>query len=131
MITNPRFTTIYVRDQQRSLDFFTGPIGFTVRADQSMGPGDDAPRWIEVSPPEGPTFLVLYLAGPDEENRVGVFGSVWFDCDDLDATFADLSAKGVEFPVEPRAADWDPSARWAQFADPDGNTYGLYPKEKG
>lgn len=43
MITNPKFTTIYVRDQQRSLDFFTGPIGFTLRTDQPMGPGDDAP----------------------------------------------------------------------------------------
>lgn len=48
---------------------------------------------------------------------------MWFDCDDLDATFADLKAKGVEFPVEPETVPWDPdsNSRWAQFADPDGN----------
>lgn len=78
-----------------------------------------------MTPPEGVTYLVLSLAGPEEKDRVGVFGSVWFDCDDLDATFADLSAKGVEFPVAPQVAEWDPATRWAQFADPDGNTYGL------
>ena len=53
--------------------------------------------------------------------------AVWFEADDVDATCAELAARGVAFPVEPQPAPWDPggATRWAQFADPDGNLYGV------
>jgi uncharacterized glyoxalase superfamily protein PhnB len=63
-------------------------------------------------------------AGPGGDDREGM-SNLWFQSDDIDATYADLSAKGVEFPVPPQQAPWDPSQRWGQFADPDGHLYGL------
>lgn len=132
MITNPRFAVLYVSDQQKAVDFFTEALGFEVLTDAPYG--EDA-RWIEIRSPGAQTRLVLSGADPDVRaairERLGPMSHVWFDCDDLDATFADLNAKGVQFPVEPQAAPWDPTgnSRWAQFADPDGNMYGLSERE--
>lgn len=132
MITNPRFVALYVDDQQRSLDFFTETLGFELQTDAPYG--QDA-RWIEVRVPGAQTYLVLSPADPEVRTairqRQGPMSYVWFDCDDLDATFRDLAAKGVEFTVEPQSAPWDPSGttRWAQFSDPDGNLYGLSPRQ--
>lgn len=126
MITNMRFAVLHVQDQERARDFFTTTLGFDVQTDAPYG--EDA-RWIEVRSPGAESYLVLAKADPEVHTvireRLGPMSNIWFDCDDLDSTFAELSAKGVSFPVEPQAAPWDPSGRWAQFADPDGNLYGL------
>ncbi len=124
MITSARFVNIAVRDQQRALDFYTGVLGFELLMDQPMGPDEGAPRWIEVKPPKGDTYLVLFTP-EGQEDQIGRFGPVWFQCDDLDDTYEDLRSKGVEFPVPPQVAPWDPSTRWAQFSDPDGNSFGV------
>lgn len=128
MITNPKFAVLHVADQQRALDFCTGTLGFEVQTDAPYG---DGARWIEVRPPGAQTYLVLAAADPELAEQIrqrrGPMSTVWFDADDLDATFAELSAKGVRFPVQPQAAPWDPggTTRWAQFADPEGNLYGV------
>jgi uncharacterized glyoxalase superfamily protein PhnB len=125
MITGIRFATIYVRDQDRALEFWTTKLGGKVQLDTPMGDDPKGPRWIEVKLP-GDTYLVVFdvTAGPGGDDREGM-SNLWFQSDDIDATYADLSAKGVEFPVPPQQAPWDPSQRWGQFADPDGHLYGL------
>ena len=127
MITNARFAALYVTDQDRALEFWSKKVGFDVQLDVPYEEGSSA-RWIEVKPPNGETYVVLSLPEEGEEHRVGGFSNVWFDCDDLDATYADLKEKGVEFPVSPTEAPWAPGTRWAQFSDPDGNLYGLTPR---
>lgn len=128
MITHPRFVVLYFTDQQRALDFFTGALGFEVRTDAPFGEGK---RWLEVQRAGAQTYLVLAAADPElrgiVRERSGPMSAVWFECDDLDATHRDLAGRGVEFPVEPQLAPWDPSGstRWAQFADPEGNLYGV------
>ncbi|MFR9728778.1 VOC family protein [Saccharopolyspora sp. MS10] len=128
MITQPKFAVLYVADQERALEFFSGTLGFEVLTDVRYG--DDA-RWLEVRPPGASTYLVLASGEPGLAERIraqrGPMSTVWFDCEDLDATFVELSAKGVSFSVEPRAAPWDPggTTRWAQFTDPEGTVYGL------
>jgi uncharacterized glyoxalase superfamily protein PhnB len=124
MITGARFTTLYVRDQQQALDFWTKTIGFELQTDAPYDEGGTS-RWIEVKPPKSDVYFVLYKADETTENRIGQMSDVWLSCDDLDATFSDLKAKGVTFPVEPSDAPWAPGSRWAQFADPDGTMYGL------
>lgn len=124
MITNPRFAVLYTTDQDRALAFWSKSVGFEVQTDVPYEEGS-AQRWIEVKPPQGETYLVLSLPQEGMEQIVGRFSNVWFECDDLDATYADLKAKGVEFAVPPSEAPWDSSSRWAQFSDSDGNTYGL------
>jgi glyoxylase I family protein len=47
-----------------------------------------------------------------------------FEVDDVDATFEELRAKGVEFTIEPRTPFGD--LRIAFFCDPDGNSLELF-----
>jgi uncharacterized glyoxalase superfamily protein PhnB len=125
MICGIRFATVYVRDQDRALEFWTDAVGGTVQFDTPMTDDPKGARWIEVKLP-GETYLVIYdvTQGFEDADREGA-GSLWFQSDDLDATYEQLSAKGVEFPVPPQVAPWDPSQRWAQFKDPDGHLFGL------
>lgn len=120
MITHPKFACINVSDQERTLAFLTEKLGFTVSIDAPYG--GDGGRWIEVRPPGSATALVVMRA---DDLEPGSMGSVWFQTDDLDATYEALSARGVEFTVAPQPAPWNPDERWAQFADPDGILYGL------
>lgn len=122
MITNVRSVGIYVTDQDRALAFYRDVLGMEVRTDQKMGPDPSSPRWIEVAPNGAQTILVLFT--PDgQEERVGTFANVIFDCDDIQATYDELSGRGVKFPTTPELAPW--GKWWATFEDPDGNEYGL------
>jgi catechol 2,3-dioxygenase-like lactoylglutathione lyase family enzyme len=124
MITGARFTTLYVRDQQQALDFWTEKVGFELLTDAPYD-NEGVQRWIEVKAPKSDVYFVLYKADEQHEPLIGTMSHVWFACDDLDTTFKDLTSKGVSFPEEPQDAPWSPGSRWAQFADPDGNLYGL------
>ena len=125
MITNVRFASLYVRDQQKQLEFWADKLGCEVLLNAEYSEDDPSQRWIEVRPGKGETYLVISPTSPEEESRIGGFSNIWFDCDDLEATYEDLKGKGVEFPVPPSDAPWAPGTKWAQFADPDGNLYGL------
>ena len=122
MLTRVRSAGIYVSDQQRALDFFTETLGFELLADEPMGPEPDAPRWIEVRLPGDDTNLILFTP-PGQEDRIGTPTNLIFHCDDIQATHAELSARGVRFTAEPEVAPW--GNWWAMFCDVDGNEYGL------
>ena len=121
MLKRVRSAGIYVSDQQRALEFFTGTLGCELLTDEPMGPGADAPRWIEVRLPGDETRLILFTP-PGQEDRVGTPTNLIFHCDDIHATYEDLTGKGVEFADPPRQEFW---GWWAVFKDPDGNSYGL------
>jgi catechol 2,3-dioxygenase-like lactoylglutathione lyase family enzyme len=121
MIEGVRSVGIYVGDQDRAKSFWTDTMGFELVQDSPFGEGEAAARWIEVRPPDGGVILVLFT--PDEAKPlVGTFSNVLFTCDDINATYEELSAKGVEFVDTPRQEFW---GWWASFKDPDGNTYGV------
>lgn len=121
MITGVRSVGLYVRDQDRAKAFYTDTLGFELLQDTPMGEGPDAARWIEVAPPERNVILVLFTP-PGSEQLVGTFSNVLFHCDDIQKTYEELTARGVEFTEQPRQEFW---GWWAVFKDPDGNTYGL------
>jgi catechol 2,3-dioxygenase-like lactoylglutathione lyase family enzyme len=122
LITKVRSVGIYVSDQQRALEFYRDVLGCDVLVDTPMGEGDGAQRWIEVRLPRDEVNLLLFTP-EGQQDRVGGFSNVIFHCDDLHATFEELSAKGVSFPTPPEQAPW--GKWWAVFADPDGNQFGL------
>jgi catechol 2,3-dioxygenase-like lactoylglutathione lyase family enzyme len=128
MLTKVRSVGIYVSDQQRALDFFTEALGCVVLADLPLGEGPEAPRWIEVGIPGDPTRLILFTP-EGQEDRIGSFSNVIFQCDDIERTYEELSARGVEFTTKPELASW--GRWWAVFADPDGNQYGLGVESEG
>jgi predicted enzyme related to lactoylglutathione lyase len=114
MIRRIKFVNIPVRDQDRALDFYVNQLGFTVQTDQPMGGGQ---RWIEVRPPKGDTGVSLFTP-PGHEDRIGQFTGLSFECDDVQKTYDELTAKGVEFAKPPEAQPW---GVFAIMKDSEGN----------
>ena len=106
MIRKIKFSSIPVRDQDRALEFYTTTLGFTLLTDQPMGPGQ---RWIEVRPPKEDAGVALFTP-PGHETRVGTFTGISMECDDVQKTYEELSAKGVEFTKPPKTESWGVSA---------------------
>jgi predicted enzyme related to lactoylglutathione lyase len=118
MIRKIKFVGVPVRDQDRALDFYVNTLGFTLQTDQPMGPGQ---RWIEVRPPKGETGMALFT--PDgHEDRIGTFSSISIECDDVQKTYDELKAKGVEFDKPPTAQPW---GTFAIMKDSEGNQFVL------
>jgi len=49
---------VYVRDVDRSLQFYTEKLGFRLVIDTKLQSGE---RWVAVSPPDGTTILTLVV----------------------------------------------------------------------
>jgi catechol 2,3-dioxygenase-like lactoylglutathione lyase family enzyme len=121
MIKAVEFVSIPVKDQDQALDFYTKRLGFQILTDQPFGGGQ---RWIELSIPGGETRVVLFTP-PGHESRIGTFSNITFLSDNVEKTYEDLSARGVEFQQPPRKEHWGTSAI---FLDPDGNVFLLSSK---
>jgi predicted enzyme related to lactoylglutathione lyase len=106
MIRKLKFVSIPVLDQDRAVDFYVNKLGFALVTDQPMGPGQ---RWIEVRPPKGEAGVALFTA-PGQEDRVGTFTGISMECDDVEKTYHELKAKGVEFNKPPKSESWGVAA---------------------
>ena len=119
--TTSRISTINLvmipsADQDRSIEFYEGTLGFEKRTDIPFG---GSYRWVEVYPPTGTTGIAL--APPREGDPTGVQTGISLATDDVDATHAELKAAGVDVDAEVmRMGDPVPPMFW--FRDPDGNT---------
>jgi predicted enzyme related to lactoylglutathione lyase len=118
MITHVKFVSIPSADQDRALAFWTEKIGFTLVTDQ---PFSDTQRWIELAVRDSDTRFVLFT--PDgQEDRIGSFFNGALACDDVEATWRQLSERGVIFDSPPKKSHW---GSFATFRDPDGNQFVL------
>jgi catechol 2,3-dioxygenase-like lactoylglutathione lyase family enzyme len=116
MITHLKFVGIPTRNQDVALAFYTEKLGFKVVTDQPMGPKQ---RWIELRVGNSDSRVVLFT--PDgHEDRIGTFFNGSFACDNVEATYAELTARGVEFTGPPKKEPW---GTFAVFKDPDGNQF--------
>lgn len=104
-----------VRDQDAALAYYRDTLGFELRGDVPFGDGD---RWIEVAPPGAQTAVAL-TAPMEGSPPPGGDAAFSYDTEDLDATIAALSARGVEFEEVMRMPD--PVPPMAFFRDLDGN----------
>lgn len=118
MIKGIKFVAIPVSDQDRALEFYTAKLGFRVITDQ---PFDDHQRWIELGIGRGGTGIALFTP-TGQEDRIGSFSNISFVTTDVEGTYRELSARGVEFVQPPEKADWGTAAI---FRDPDGNQFVL------
>jgi predicted enzyme related to lactoylglutathione lyase len=113
-----------VEDQDRALKFWTETVGFELVQDAPYGEN----RWLEVRTRDKALVLVLSLRkdepvmGPAELPTSNIF----FSCRDLEQTYEELRARGVEFPQPPVAQSW---GWWSMFADQEGNRFALVPRE--
>src|SRR5262245_20437527 len=92
---------IYVRDLDRSLQFYTERLGFRVVVDTRIQSGE---RWVAVSPPDGTAMLALVAprAGSAEHRLIGRATQVVLITGDVAARFQEWSRKGVRFLTTPR-----------------------------
>jgi len=118
MITNIKFISIPVRDQNRAVEFYTQKMGFKITTDQQFGPNQ---RWIEMKVGRGETGVVLFTP-PGLEDRVGTFMPMSYQCDNVQKTYEELKERGVEFVQEPKTESWGTSAI---FKDSEGNQFVL------
>lgn len=115
MISQVKFCTITVSDQQAALEFYTKKLGFTVKRDEQM-PGHSM-RWLELNvAKDKETYVVLW----GDPKKVGGWQPVVFSTDDVQKTYEELSARGVEFTQPPKQESWGWSS---MFKDPDGNIF--------
>jgi catechol 2,3-dioxygenase-like lactoylglutathione lyase family enzyme len=126
MITKLHSTTILVADQDEALRFYVDTLGWEKREDNMMGP---VLRFLTVAPVGAETSVVLgqpEIYGHEAPLRVsqdeGGTG-ISLLTDDIAATYAELSAKGVRFTKPPQTMPWGAKATW--FSDPFGNEYFL------
>jgi lactoylglutathione lyase len=127
MIAGVSKVVVPVGDQDQAREFWTTSLGFELVQDVPYGGG----RWVEVRSPDKNVVLVL------EQRRDSEKGSeipveiptspVMFYCDDLEMTYQELTARGVEFAQAPTEM---PFGWWSMFKDPDGNRYALEPHGK-
>ena len=125
MISRIGTVTMYVRDQDEALRFYIDRLGFEKRADQEGPPGF---RWLTVAPPGAETQFALLRADqtnlPPElqqraEGNIGFSPHFVLEADDIQATYQELSARGVEFTEPPALQSW--GMMMAQFKDLYGN----------
>ena len=117
-------------DPEAALAFYRDTLGFEVRLDV----GYEGMRWLTVGPPSQPDLeLILMVPGPPqmppeaaEQIKAmisnGALGSGVFGTDDCRGTYAELSAKGVEFLEEPAERFYGVEA---MFRDNSGNWFSL------
>ena len=115
-------TSVFVDDQSKALDFYTGTLGFEKKADVPLGEYS----WLTVVAPEDPDGTQLLLE-PDQhpaaraaKEALAADGIPWtsFAVTDLDAEYERLRGRGVVFTQEP--ADLGP-VRTAVLDDTCGN----------
>lgn len=120
---------LWIRDQDEARDFYVDKLGFEVGDDVPFG--DDF-RWLTVHPPGRPEVRIALLpphAGPYEPAvqakvsellALGAMNGGILSTDDCQATYEELSAKGVEFTEKPSERFYGIDAG---FRDPSGNSW--------
>jgi len=129
MIKCLQMVTIYVSDLKRAAAFYTEKLGFVRTAefhDEAM------PSIVWVVPPPAmaqslSTEIGLELA-PAGDPRIGGPTGMVFTADDIEATYRELKARGVEFTFELVRHQYGEGEgdQEARFVDPDGNEFLLH-----
>jgi predicted enzyme related to lactoylglutathione lyase len=126
MIGGVAKVVVEVEDQERAKAFWTRTLGFEVAQDVPYG----EERWLEVRTPDKAVVVVLDQRKgerPTPRDPSLPTSNVLFYADDLQQTYTELTARGVQFPLPPVQ---QPFGWWSLFADPDGNRFALVPREQ-
>jgi predicted enzyme related to lactoylglutathione lyase len=129
-IANAQF---WVHDQDEALAFYTRTLGWEVRSDVSMAEWHF--RWLVVGPvgQDGVGLVLMSVPGPPmldatSSDRLaelvakGAGGTLFLETDDCQASYDELSARGVVFNDPPTA---QPYGIDTSFRDPSGNNIRL------
>lgn len=125
---------LWVHDQDEALAWYTAKLGMEVRSDVSV-PEMGNFRWLTVGPVGQPDMSIVLMSIPgapmldDETHKAvqdlmgkGLAGTVFLTTEDVQASYEELSARGVEFIDTPTQM---PYGIDSSFRDPSGNNFRL------
>jgi uncharacterized glyoxalase superfamily protein PhnB len=125
---------LWVHDQDEALAFYTQKLGMEVRSDVTV-PEMGNFRWLTVSPPGQEDVNIVLMAIPDppvmdagtagqvrELMGKGFAGTVFLTTDDCQASYEELTERGVEFTEPPEERPYGVDSG---FRDPSGNSIRL------
>jgi predicted enzyme related to lactoylglutathione lyase len=117
MLEKVVYTTVFVSDQDRALDFYTNVLGFEKRAENPVPGG---PRFLSVGVKDQDFQLLLWPGTPGQAAPAGERIPAAYTIETTDCRMAveALQARGVTF--ETGVLEY-PFAYLAVFTDPDGN----------
>ncbi|WP_432477502.1 VOC family protein [Nocardioides sp. GXQ0305] len=134
MITNISLLSLWVKDIDESLAFYTDVLGFEAGDDIMLGPDF---RWctikhpkqpeihIHLTTPAGPTLPDYLIEAMNRAQDEGGLPGIGLNVDDCRATYEDLTSKGVEFLQEPEDRPYgvealmrDNSGNWMVLVEP-------------
>jgi len=100
-----KLTSVFVSDQEKALQFYTGVLGFAKKTDIPTGKD----RWLTVVSPEGPGDVELLLEpmgfDPARTYQKALFDAgiplTSFGVDDIEKEHARLEKLGVRFKTKP------------------------------
>ena len=123
---------IPVADVDRAKAFYTEKVGFALDVDTSPTEGF---RVVQMTPPGSDCSITIGTGLTDAEP--GSYRGTHLVVTDIEAAHAELVERGVEVSAirhfDPSTGDWQPGpdpsrgryASFADFSDPDGNTWVL------
>ena len=111
------YTTVFVSDQDRALEFYTNVLGLEKRAENPTLTG---PRFLSVGVKGQDFQLLLWPGTPGQAEPVDgrIPAAYTIETDDCRAAVNELESRGVTF--ETGIVEY-PFAYLAAFTDPDGN----------
>jgi catechol 2,3-dioxygenase-like lactoylglutathione lyase family enzyme len=111
------YTTVFVSDQDRALDFYTNVLGFEQRADN---PTPDGPRFLAVGIKGQDFLLVLWPGTPGQAEPVDgrIPAAHTIEAGNIRSAVDALKSRGVKFETD--VLEY-PFAYIAVFKDPHGN----------
>ena len=106
-----------VTDIDKAMTFYTEQAGFVLDVDHVPG---DGVRFVQLTPPGSACSIVLSRGVPAlDKMRPGGIHGLHFVVDDIARARAELRDRGVEVA---EIIDVGGGVKFAEFADPDGNT---------
>ena len=120
--------SLVVRNKAAALAYYVDQVGFEKKTDITSPSGY---RFVTVGPKGQELQLALWELGstPDSEQvawskqwAAGATPPIVILVSDCRKTYAELHARGVEFPQEPKDYPWGVAAT---FRDPDGNLFSI------
>jgi predicted enzyme related to lactoylglutathione lyase len=117
MLEKVVYVTVFVKDQDKALDFYTNVLGFEKRVDS---PKPSGPRALSVGLKSQDLQLVLWPGTPGQGQPYQGRSTAAYTIDTKDCrkAFEELKARGVKFDTEVLENPW---GYVAVFQDPDGN----------
>ncbi len=115
MLKQIDYAMVIVSDMTRSVEFYRDKLGIPLKF--------ESPEWTEFQ--TGATTLALHGGGLAQERRASSGDkdagtcSIGFNVEDIDHTFAELKAKGINFVMPPTQREGE-GIKLAVCVDPDG-----------